>query len=427
MRGIAPDNGEDGRLEFFFQPTIDAPKIDENNPDFKIDFHNLHLFDNIKKGDAIAKIHQPTRGVAGSNLLGEPYPAKTGESLKLSFGEGVRIGADINPGEVKDHIYSKIDGRIEWNEQACLISMTDKYVVKEVNQKTGNIDFIGNVEVNGDVINGFDIKTGGDLFIKGNIETSQIECGGNLTFSGITGNDTATIKCTGIITAKFIDATDVECMGDILVKNEILDSNIKTRGKVMLEKKAIIGGSIFALKGIESKDLGSELGVKTSLSAGKCFISQDKIDKINQKIEDNSKRIEEISEYMNPLIADPKLVKRLTKDEKLKLRKSAVEFAAINREQEELPKQIEEIKEYVKKNSNPVINIWGVLHKGVDISLGHTVKQITEDIKQNMSIVENSRKKDLRFIPMIQLTENAKLAEKQIARAEIAAEAGQRN
>ncbi len=422
MKGILPEDGCDGKLEFFFQPTIDEPKIDKDDPNFQIDYHNLYLFENVKKGDAIAKIHQPQKGVAGSTLLGEPFPAKTGEPLKLSFGEGVRIGTDINPGEVKEKIYSKIDGRIEWNEQACLISVTNKYLVKEVNRETGNIDFIGNVEVNGEVINGFDIKTGGDLFIKGNIESSQIECGGDLTFAGITGNETATIKCAGLITAKFIDGTDVESMGDILVNNEIVDSNIKTRGKVMLEKKAIIGGSIFALRGIESKDIGSDLGVKTILSAGKCFMSEEQIGKVNQKIEDNKNRLEEISEYMNPLIANPALIKRLNKEEKVKLRESAGEFAALNREQEELPKKIEEIKEEVKKKSNPVINVWGILHRGVDIQLGHTFKQFTEDIKQGMSIVENSRKKDLRFIPMIQLSENAKLAEKQIARAEIAAE-----
>ncbi len=423
MKGIPSENGENGKLEFYFQPTKEGPDFSQKDAkDDNIDYHNLHLFDNVKRGEAIAKIHPPQRGTPGTTLLGEKHPATDGEALRLSFGEGVRMGSEITPGEAKDSIYAKINGRIEWNEQASFISITDKYIVKDVGFNTGDIDFIGDVEVNGDVIDTYNIKTGGNLFIKGNIEGSQIEAGGNLTFSGITGKDIATIKCGGLITAKFIDGTKVEALGDVLVKNEIVDSDIKTRGKVVLEKKAIIGGSVLALTGIESKNLGSDIGVKTILCAGKCYRSQKEIKNIKETIEQNAIRLEEISKFMNPLIADPKQVKRLTKDQKMELRKTAAEFTDLNRKQTELPGKIEEIRNDVKKKANPVINVLGTLHRGVDINLGSTIKQITTDEKKSMSIVENSRKKDLRFLPMVPLTENAILVEKQISRAEIEAE-----
>lgn len=87
-------------------------------------------------------------------------------------------------------------------------------ITTSVDQHTGNINFSGNVTIEEDVCNSFSVKSGGDIIVKGVVEDSTIETGGNLHISkGINGSLRNIIKVKGDLKCHYIG---VMC-GDLFV------------------------------------------------------------------------------------------------------------------------------------------------------------------------------------------------------------------
>ncbi len=419
LSGTEPVNGDDGYIKFLAKPSEEAPNYDPESRE-NIDYHNLHLFDNVKNGQAIAEIVKSTRGVNGENLKGQITPAKKGEDIKITLGDGVRMGVSNKKDERPNFIYAKRSGRIEYTKTSKNISVTNKYIVSgNAGFQTGNIDFVGFVEISGDVTNGFNVKGDKGVFIKGNIENSKIESKGNIEVGGgITGKSKGFIKSGGSLSIRYIDNSNIEVIKNLEVKNEIIDSIVKVRGSITVTKGAIIGGNVLALSGIEARTLGSDIGVKTILTSGKCFISDNKIAILKKELTENTSRLKEISDVIDKALRHPKKGTHLTAEDKLKLRKISIEFTALTQRNCEIPEEIDKIEKYVKDNANYIINIWRNIEKNVEIHLGTHTLLIEDTVNKKMTIVENSRNNKMRFIDMIPLTENARHAERDIARKE---------
>lgn len=71
-----------------------------------------------------------------------------------------------------------MDGHVSLVEGKVFVS--DVYEVENVDLSTGNIDFEGSVQVNGNVSSNFVIRAGGNVIISGVVEGAYIEAGGNI-------------------------------------------------------------------------------------------------------------------------------------------------------------------------------------------------------------------------------------------------------
>ncbi len=419
MNGTLPIDGKSGQVKFLAQPTKDASSYNPQSIE-KRDYHNLHLFDNVKNGQAIAQILKETKGTNGQDLKGKEFPAKQGESFRITLGDGVRMGISGKAGESSDLIFTKQSGRIEYNETSSTISVTDKYIVSgDAGYEIGDIDFIGFVEIHGDVVDGFNVKGDKGVFIKGNVEASRIESKRDIEINGgISGKGKGLIKCGGNVYVRYIDDAIVEVIKNLEVKNEIIDSNVKVRGSIIVSKGAIIGGNILALGGIEARVFGLNIGIKTVITAGRCFISDNKIDVLEQELKDNTTRLEKISVVLDKVLRHPKKGMQLSSEEKLKIRKLSVEFTSLNQRNFEIPELITTINKDVENSANFLINVWKTIEKGVHVHLGSRSFSTEKSINKKMSIVENSRNDNMRFIDLISLKENARNIERAITKIE---------
>ena len=122
----------------------------------------------------------------------------------------------------------------------------------------------------------------------------------------MTGGETGRLICGGTLQARYINDAYVECKGDLRVKNEIVNCNVKCGGMIDVNLGSIVGGSCMALTGIEAKGLGSDAGVKTRLTCGVCYMALAKMEAIHAELDPMRKEVETLSKKLEPLIKNPK-------------------------------------------------------------------------------------------------------------------------
>jgi uncharacterized protein (DUF342 family) len=409
MRGKKPSPGLPGKLKFLARPTAKASDIPSNHFTTR-----TLLFDNVSAGSAVARILEPTAGTPGCTVRGEPVPSTEGERIEVQLGDGVRTAREDDPEDMHDCVFASISGRIVY--EGNKITVVDSYTVDgNVDTRTGNIDFIGSVEIKGDVTEGFSVKAGKGLKISGNVESSTIIAGGSIEIKGgVFGKGLGVIECGGNLEARYLNECKVKCARNVAVKNEILESNIKALGFVDVSNGSILGGKITALGAIEAKLIGSEIGVKTVLSSGKSYVSNDKVHLLKDELSDNEKQIAKINSKLDFYVKNPKELNRLRPVEKQNLRELTAEFTRLNIRNREIPKEIQAINEEMVAKANPMISVSRKIHRGVELNLLSEFMRITESEAKNVSYVINSREGGIRAITKLKLTDNARKVERDI-------------
>src|SRR5699024_1851320 len=98
-------------------------------------------------------------------------------------------------------------------------------VHEDISLKVGNIDFLGNVVIRGDVPTGFTVKATGDVKVFGIVEAATIEVGGSIYISeGMAGLKTGTLIAKEDVYIGYINQGNVEAQNNIYVDNSILHS-----------------------------------------------------------------------------------------------------------------------------------------------------------------------------------------------------------
>ena len=261
-KGEKPVNGEDGRLEYFFnvkKKTL-APKLNE---DGTVDFRNLGLIETIDEGKPLAKIIDPTDGLQGTNVFGKPVPSVPGKPApKLPKGKNTKQSSDGK------ELIAERSGQIVMSGSS--ISVSELLEIKQdVDNSTGNIDFNGSIVINGNIRQGFRVSAVGNIEVKGLIEGAEVTCEGNLIADkGIIGMNSSSIKVNGSISARTIQEANIEVGGDI-ISNAIMHSHVRCNGRIVLAGKGLlVGGDVFCREAVTVNIIGSSLGTHTEIKTG---------------------------------------------------------------------------------------------------------------------------------------------------------------
>jgi uncharacterized protein (DUF342 family) len=228
-----------------------------------IDLHDVTRFVRVKAGQVLCELRVATaedgRDVFG-DLLMCPPTAVSDVSLP-PVGTGVDCGPDGRT------LVAKHDGCVELVDGTLLVRKLYE-VDGNVDFKVGNIDFDGRVTIKGDVLPGFTVKASGEVAISGMVENGSIEAGSDVCIrGGVAGRQANHVKSGGRVEARYLRAIEVESRGDVVVGAECVDCQIVSDGAVTVEKGTIIGGSVRAGGDVCASQLGSDMGVATSITA----------------------------------------------------------------------------------------------------------------------------------------------------------------
>ncbi|GEM_PF-1863163 len=259
--GIPAKRGKDGWFEWFVR--LDLPRIPAPLPDGGVDYVNIEAFEMVEEGEKIAFYHRAEPGTSGTNIYGETIHAETGMEKKPIRGIGFRIEPDGT-------YVSKMNGKFEYTAGRILI--TNMLVIREdVTAVTGRLEVDGSVYVVGSIYSGGYIKATGDIIIEHNVETARLIAGGNVMIKkGSCSKNDCFIEAGGEVSGSFFEAANIHAGGNVKA-NYIMNSTIKTMGRVIVSgsKGMLLGGSVSAVRGVDTYNLGNRLHLKTILDIGR--------------------------------------------------------------------------------------------------------------------------------------------------------------
>ena len=259
--GTPAVNGKDGYVVDHY------PREIKNDIDVdelaQADYITLNLVLNIKCGDVICDIVPPTKGINGCTITGKTIPALNGSDPEIPKGRNTEISQDGL------HLISTHIGHVEFSGNEFQVNpILD--IEGNVNPLIGNINFLGDIHIHGDVCCGVSIRATGNIQVDGVIEACIIEAGKNIVVSsGIQGQNSAIIKAHKCVYAKYLENCKVYAKEDVYA-DCIIGCNIYSNGsiKATTGRGAIIGGTICSSKEVLANSIGSKTEKITSVLLG---------------------------------------------------------------------------------------------------------------------------------------------------------------
>lgn len=385
-KGKRSKPGEDGYL----QSQLDEEQKKKKDPDTlkSINLREVLSIPSVSAGEKLAVIVAPTYGEDGINVYGQVLPARQGRPYRMRPGKNI---------EIRDHvIYATIDGQVSFGER--IVNVFPLYEVSgDLDLKTGNIDFVGNVVIRGNVPTGFKIKAKGDIKIFGLVEGANLTAEGSvLVTGGIAGNDRAKITAGVDVHASYINQATVRAAHHIVVERSIFHSQCIAGEDIQCLKGNIVGGSVSAGKTIQVKDVGNRMNTRTDL-----FLGVDETVLVREKeakklLYETNDTIEKLVIVAKKLIAKGKQ-SGLTAKEKMLLERQKKTYESML----EQKKALEETLATLQKNSvdyhQIYIALYGEMYPNVHIHFGKYQKNVkTKHTNVKFRLID----KEIRFEPL---------------------------
>lgn len=278
----------DGR-DAVYQPLVDsehvvAPSIDATG---HADMLNTHDFVIVDVGTPLMRRTPATSGSPGLDVTGQPVKPRQG--IDPGFATPL-TGAAIDS-EDPNLLVATVRGHPVVSRTGVMVDAVLR--LPAVNVKTGNLHYDGSVEVAGDVAAGMEVHVTGDLLIKGSLERAEVFVGNDLTVvGGIFGSLDAhhegthrdpeqpvmgeRIQVGGSLQARFVNLAVIDAGGDVLVREYIGNSRLRTGQRLQLGqqggKGVLFGGFCEALWGAAVNQLGTDSYLPTHLKIGEVGI-----------------------------------------------------------------------------------------------------------------------------------------------------------
>ncbi|MBP3204519.1 MAG: DUF342 domain-containing protein [Lachnospiraceae bacterium] len=260
-QGKEPRQGTDARIQYFFNTDMRVqPTLRE---DGSVDYFHLNMINPCHVGDVLAKIIPEDPGEEGVNIFGARVKPREVKRASLKFGHHVELTPD------KLAIKSQVEGHVMLVEDKVFVS--DVYEVENVDISTGNIDFSGSVQINGNVASNYVVRSGGNVIINGVVEGAHIYAQGNIVIArGMNGMGKGTLDAGGNVIAKFIESATVSAENGYVNTESIMHSDVSSGDEIVVngKKGLITGGRIQAAHRVTAKTLGAEMGAHTVVEVG---------------------------------------------------------------------------------------------------------------------------------------------------------------
>lgn len=334
--GTPPIEGEQGYIIEHYERSMEKSfGMDEKG---KIDYHIQNNIQEIHAGDVICEAVPPVPGKDGIDVLGATLHAKEALPAKFAAGKNTTVSED------KMKLLASMDGHLAYKGGKFHVEPT-YYVRGDVDLHVGNINFLGDVQISGNVRENFVIQATGNVFVGGLVEGAVIEAGGDVTITnGVLGEDKAVIQAGGNVRAEYIESSIVYAGGDVYA-GSIISSMIHSDNKIEARfgRGTIIGGKLIAGRLINADIIGCRAERLTTLVVGELPYVQKQKEEIAVALEQIEQEMAEIERTLSFVEkrdiddVDPKLAQKAAD---YRLRKSVLGMQTSH-----LKKQLEDLKE----------------------------------------------------------------------------------
>lgn len=375
-----PVDGENGTISYRYEQKVVGTPM-ENERGF-VDYKDLGLIRTVHEGDIIANITMPTDGVPGTDVTGAPIKPFPGKKASYTVGPNTKLTEDGL------QIVAAADGNIVFRNGAFTID-TVVTVNGDVDPSVGNIDFIGDVVIRGNVFEGYKVSSGGNITVSGEVNGAIIEAGGNVLIKK--GCINSNVTAHGSFSALFCEHVKLKCDGNVSAMNYVVcdiycGGKLDTRGS----NGGIIGGRCVILDSIEIANIGSKSNPPTEITLGDNAMLAEEKQGLLVKISQMQKTLDDITLVVNFLNEKKKELRRLPEDKEEILGNAARQKIMLNIEIGNANKRIKEIDLSLEVKQRLTISCKGCIYPNVKITINdasfkveneyvHSVVGLSED------------------------------------------------
>ncbi|MDL2252702.1 FapA family protein [Ruminococcaceae bacterium OttesenSCG-928-I18] len=347
-RGIPPRDGQDGVCKELYPRTMEATVLE--NEDGTVDYKELGLITDLPAGTVICEVYPPSEGMPGTSVQGKTLKPRSGQRAVPPIGEGTRLSPDGKKVE------TTVGGNLVFRNGHFTVDTV--YRVQDIDYDVGNIAFSGDVQVNGDMADGFEIHSGGNIFLHGRVGNVVLEAKGNITIEkGINGTGKAEVTAGKSIEAGFIENSIVRA-GENITSGSIINSTVECEGDILVTEKhgIICGGKVTALGSVKAKVIGNESNTPTNITVGITPSLLKERKKYVDQLTDVTKHIDEMQKntvYIEKMIAQEREIPQ----ERIQLlQRTKLTLPITEKKREQLTAAIKEIEDKMNASGNSTVS-----------------------------------------------------------------------
>ncbi len=365
-KGTPAFDGRNGNIVDYFPRVVQRVlEVDEFG---QVDYTALNLICNVKEGQEICRLIRPTEGEPGRTVTDQEIPAKSGRAVPLPRGRNTEIGED------EDTLIASMPGHVEFSGTTFQVKPVLD-IAGDVDFSTGNIKFVGDVNIKGDVISGFAVKAMGNIYVGGVVEAgATVEAGGDLTVvKGILGDGTTVIRAGRCIFSKYIENATI-FVRENLQTDCIVNGRIYCDGEVILRsgRGSIIGGRVWAAKRVSASAIGAKSEVRTSVALGGLPCATLEKDLVRKKLARLAGELEKLESQLDSPAKSSLMGK-------IRMKISVAELR-LKRLEEEMETAREELKD--QKDQDAGRMECGVAYAGTEINMGDEFLRLRQETHQ---------------------------------------------
>ena len=383
-RWTPPVNGIDGAIKYNFSTDNTIAPVQNERGD--VDYKNLGLVRNITQGTVIATITFPTEGTPGQDIMGRKVNQKKGSPAKYTLGKGTALANGDS------EIIAAIDGNLEYANGAFSVSET--LIIKEdVDVSSGNIDFIGSVEIRGSVYEGFKVSSKKNIAVRGSVNGAELNARGDITIN--TGCVNSTVKAKGMVKIGFCENSriysdkDIEC-GSFIGGEVFCGGTINATGKGIM-----IGGKYTALENIEAGSIGSENYTKTLITLGNNAVLSEERDALNRSVAEMEDKIDQLGKILDTLTEIAKKSKLTPEREQMKA-EAVRNRLKMQMEIKRATQRIAQIEQSLMVSQSLSVSARKSFYPGVTLRINDCVLQVNVETSHSRATIRDG---EIVFVP----------------------------
>ena len=368
----------------------------KENPDGTVDYKDLGLIQNVHENEVLCSKTPASNGIPGFTVTGTVLNPKPGKDVALPLGKNTVMSED------QLELLAACDGQVDLI--GGKLQVLNTYTVNgDVDNATGNINFVGNLTIQGNVRSGFSVQADGNIIVNGSVEDATVIAGGNIVLKeGIHGSGVDSqriVQAGGSIKAKYIQNGNVRAGGDIestFIQHSFIQCN--TSINVVGAKGRLTGGRVVARNSINVAFAGGRTSVvPTTLEVGNDPAVIERHRQLTRQMENVTNQMSALKPAIN-MLTELEKGNSLSEDRKEALAQARTTYQTMEENMVVLSEEASGLKEEIESLGYGTISIKQAAYPGVRIVIG-TEHMLLETEYENTSFIRGSE--GISFVPYI--------------------------
>lgn len=374
--GTKPQPGSDARVEILFDKEKEKT-VPVELEDGRVDYRDVGAIESVTKGQVLAQKIPASLGAPGMTVKGREVTPVSGKDASLPHGKGTDLSADGL------QVLAAIDGcPVFEGNKICVLPVYE--VRGDVNFSTGNVEFIGNVVVKGNITSGFTVKAAGNVDVFGNVEDAIIEAGGKVSIrGGAYGRGKAQVIAGDDISVRFSENATLKTKGSLKVGEHAVHSRLIANKKILVggKKGLIVGGIARAGEEVKCRTIGNHLATPTEIEVGVNPEEREELKSLEKKVEmdqENLNKTQRAIEGLKQIQAQVGDLPPVKKDLLIKLTRTQFQLMG------QLKQAVERkalLEESLKQATSGKVGAAERIYPGTKITIKRAVLLVNEELK----------------------------------------------